>query len=86
MTVDELGNTSSTTLFVALWKYLNEGRFAPGDRVMLLALASGLEVGIVIFRLGQLVEPMGTIIEAAATATESSLGAVQLAAPPPAFA
>ena len=59
VTVDELGNTSSTTLFVALWKYLNEGRFAPGDRVMLLALASGLEVGIVIFRLGQLVERYG---------------------------
>ena len=59
VTVDELGNTSSTTHFVALWKYLNEGRFAPGDRVMLLALASGLEVGIVIFRLGQLVERYG---------------------------
>ncbi len=59
VTVDELGNTALTTLFVALWKYLNEGRFAPGDRVMLLSLASGLEVGIVIFRLGQLVERYG---------------------------
>jgi 3-oxoacyl-[acyl-carrier-protein] synthase III len=59
VTVDELGNTSSTTLFVALWKYLNEGRLAPGDQVMLLALASGLEVGIVIFRPGQLVERYG---------------------------
>jgi len=59
VTVDELGNTSSTTHFVALWKYLNEGRLVPGDRVMLLALASGIEVGIVIFRPGQLVERYG---------------------------
>jgi len=59
VTVDELGNTSSTTHFVALWKYLNEGRLGPGDRVMLLALASGIEVGIVIFRPGQLVERYG---------------------------
>jgi 3-oxoacyl-[acyl-carrier-protein] synthase III len=59
VTVDELGNTSSTTLFVALSKYLNEGRLAPDDRVMLVALASGLEVGIVMFRPGQLVERYG---------------------------
>jgi 3-oxoacyl-[acyl-carrier-protein] synthase III len=59
VTVDELGNTSSTTHFVALWKYLNEGRLAPGDRVMLVALASGIEVGIVIFRPGELVERYG---------------------------
>lgn len=59
VTVDEMGNTSSTTHFVALWKYLNEGRLGPGDRVMLVALASGLEVGIVIFRPGELVERYG---------------------------
>ena len=59
VTVDELGNTSSTTHFVALWKYLNEGRFAPGDRVMLVALASGIEVGVVIFRPGELVGRYG---------------------------
>ncbi len=59
VTVDKLGNTSSTTLFVALWKYLNEGRLAPDHRVMLVAMASGLEVGIVIFRPGQLVERYG---------------------------
>jgi 3-oxoacyl-[acyl-carrier-protein] synthase-3 len=49
-TVDELGNTASTTHFVALHKYLAEGRFAEGDRILLLSLASGLEVGIVVFR------------------------------------
>ena len=59
VTVDELGNTASTTHFVALWKYLNEGRFTEGDRVMLLSLASGLEVGIIIFRVGELVEHYG---------------------------
>ncbi len=59
VTVDELGNTASTTHFVALWKYLNEGRFKADDRVLLLSLASGLEVGIVIFRIGDLVGRYG---------------------------
>jgi 3-oxoacyl-[acyl-carrier-protein] synthase-3 len=59
VTVDEFGNTSSTTHFVALWKYLREGRFAKDDRVLLLALASGLEVGIIIFKIDQLVNGHG---------------------------
>jgi 3-oxoacyl-[acyl-carrier-protein] synthase-3 len=59
VTVDEFGNTSSTTHFVALWKYLNEGRFAKEDRVLLLSIASGLEVGIVIFKVDQLVGRYG---------------------------
>lgn len=59
ITVDEFGNTASTTHFVALWKYLSEGRFRGDDRVLLLSLASGLEVGIVIFTVGQLVECYG---------------------------
>jgi 3-oxoacyl-[acyl-carrier-protein] synthase III len=59
ITVDELGNTASTTHFVALWKYLNEGRFKEGDRILLLSLASGLEVGVVIFRVGELVGRYG---------------------------
>ena len=59
VTVDEFGNTSSTTHFVALWKYLSEGRFAKEDRVMLLSIASGLEVGIVIFKVDQLVGRYG---------------------------
>jgi len=59
ITVDELGNTASTTHFVALWKYLNEGRFKERDRILLLSLASGLEVGIVIFRVGDLVGRYG---------------------------
>jgi 3-oxoacyl-[acyl-carrier-protein] synthase-3 len=59
ITVDELGNTASTTHFVALRKYLGEGRFAPEDRVLLLSLASGLEVGIVIFKVDALVGRYG---------------------------
>ena len=59
VTVDEFGNTSSTTHFVALWKYLSEGRFAKEDRVMLLSIASGLEVGVVIFKVDQLLERYG---------------------------
>jgi 3-oxoacyl-[acyl-carrier-protein] synthase III len=59
VTVDEFGNTSSTTHFVALWKYLSEGRFASEDRVLLLSIASGLEVGIVIFKVDQLVGRYG---------------------------
>src|SRR6516165_4745083 len=47
--LEEFGNTSSTTLFVALHKYLEEQRIHKGDRVMLLALASGIEIGIAIF-------------------------------------
>ena len=59
ITVDEFGNTASTTHFVALRKYLDEGRFSEGDRVLLLSLASGLEVGIVIFRIGDLARRYG---------------------------
>jgi 3-oxoacyl-[acyl-carrier-protein] synthase III len=59
VTVDEFGNTSSTTHFVALWKYLSEGRFASKDRVLLLSIASGLEVGIVIFKVDELVKRYG---------------------------
>lgn len=47
--VGDFGNTASTTHFVALRRYLDEGRIAPGERVMLLSLASGLEVGFVMF-------------------------------------
>ena len=47
--LEEYGNTSSTTLFVALHKYLQEQRIQAGDRVMLLALASGIEIGIAVW-------------------------------------
>lgn len=49
VTVDHYGNTASTTHFVALRELLDDGRLAPGDRVALVSLASGLEVGVVLF-------------------------------------
>ena len=57
--LEEYGNTSSTTLFVALHKYLEERRILKGDRVMLLALASGIEIGIAIFTIDNQVERYG---------------------------
>jgi 3-oxoacyl-[acyl-carrier-protein] synthase III len=59
--LEEYGNTSSTTLFVALHKYLEEKKINKGDRVMLLALASGIEIGIAIFSIDNLVDGYGHI-------------------------
>ncbi len=61
VTVDEYGNTASTTLFLALHRYLSEGRLKRGDNVMLLSVASGLEVGIVIFEIDALEETHGHV-------------------------
>lgn len=49
VTVDHYGNTASTTHTVALIDQLREGRVRAGDRVALLALASGLVIGVVLF-------------------------------------
>jgi 3-oxoacyl-[acyl-carrier-protein] synthase III len=57
--VEEYGNTSSTTLFVALHKYLAEQRIRKGERVMLLALASGIEIGMAIFTIDSQVDNYG---------------------------
>jgi 3-oxoacyl-[acyl-carrier-protein] synthase III len=57
--IEENGNTASTTLFVALHKYLEEGRMRKGDRVMLLSLASGIEIGIAILTIDRQVDRYG---------------------------
>jgi 3-oxoacyl-[acyl-carrier-protein] synthase III len=49
VTVDRYGNTASTTHTVALVEELEAGRLHAGDRVALVSLASGLEVGVVLF-------------------------------------
>lgn len=54
--VQEHGNTASTTHFVALYEYLRDGRFAKGDHIMLISLASGLEVGVLVFEVDELME------------------------------
>ena len=59
VTVNELGNTASTTHFVALRKYLGEGRFEKGQNVMLISFASGLEVGVLIFPVEAILERYG---------------------------
>jgi 3-oxoacyl-[acyl-carrier-protein] synthase-3 len=61
MNLEEYGNTSSTTLFVALHKYLEERKIQKGDRVMLLALASGIEIGMAIFTTDGLVDGYGHV-------------------------
>jgi 3-oxoacyl-[acyl-carrier-protein] synthase-3 len=49
VTVDRYGNTASTTHVVALVEELDAERLHAGDRVALVALASGLEIGVVLF-------------------------------------
>jgi 3-oxoacyl-[acyl-carrier-protein] synthase-3 len=49
VTVDRYGNTASTTHLVALVEELEAGRIRAGERVALIALASGLEIGVVLF-------------------------------------
>lgn len=48
ITVDRYGNTASTTHTVALVEELEAGHIRPGETVALIALASGLEIGIVL--------------------------------------
>ena len=54
VTVDEYGNTASTTLFLALHRYLDDHRIPAGDKILLLSVASGLEVGVVLFEMDEL--------------------------------
>jgi 3-oxoacyl-[acyl-carrier-protein] synthase-3 len=61
VTVDKYGNTASTTLFVALHELLDEGRVARGDKLLLLSVASGLEIGVVVLAMDELVESHGRV-------------------------
>ena len=53
ITVDRYGNTASTTHTVALVEELEAGHIQPGETVALIALASGLEIGIVLVTLDE---------------------------------
>jgi 3-oxoacyl-[acyl-carrier-protein] synthase-3 len=57
--VRDHGNTASTTHFVALYRYLQERRLKLGDRIMLLSYASGIEFGVVVLTVDELVERYG---------------------------
>jgi 3-oxoacyl-[acyl-carrier-protein] synthase-3 len=54
--LEEFGNTASTTHFVALHRYLQEGRFRPGERILLLVFASGVVCGALLFTMDELCE------------------------------
>jgi 3-oxoacyl-[acyl-carrier-protein] synthase-3 len=51
ITVDRYGNTASTTHTVALVEELESGNIRPGETIALIALASGLEIGVVLLTL-----------------------------------
>jgi 3-oxoacyl-[acyl-carrier-protein] synthase-3 len=59
VTVDEYGNTASTTLFLALHHHLTDGDFQAGDKIMLLSVASGLELGVLVLVMDELRETHG---------------------------
>lgn len=44
------GNTASTTHFLTLYQMLLEKRFKPSDRIVLLSFASGIVMGILLFK------------------------------------
>jgi 3-oxoacyl-[acyl-carrier-protein] synthase III len=48
ITVDQYGNTASTTHTVALVEELERGHIRPGETIALISLASGLEIGVVL--------------------------------------
>jgi 3-oxoacyl-[acyl-carrier-protein] synthase III len=53
ITVDRYGNTASTTHTVALVEELVAGHIEPGETIALIALASGLEIGVVLMTLDE---------------------------------
>lgn len=53
ITVDRYGNTASTTHTVALVEELEAGRIHAGETIALIALASGLEIGVVLLTLDE---------------------------------
>jgi 3-oxoacyl-[acyl-carrier-protein] synthase-3 len=57
--VDKVGNTASTSHFVALRRCLEERRFRPGEKIMLITQASGLVLGAVVFTMDSLGDRYG---------------------------
>jgi 3-oxoacyl-[acyl-carrier-protein] synthase-3 len=53
ITVDRYGNTASTTHTVALVEELEARHVRPGETIALIALASGLEIGVVLLSLDE---------------------------------
>jgi len=61
ITVDEYGNTASTTLFLAMHHHLATHQFKRGDKILLLSVASGLEVGVVLLEMDDLEATHGLV-------------------------
>ena len=57
--VEDYGNTASTSHFLAMYRLLQEKRFNHGENIMLVALASGLVMGVVGFTMDGMVERYG---------------------------
>ena len=57
--IAERGNTATTTHFVALYEFLEKRAFAAGDTIALISVASGLEVGVLVFEMDELMERYG---------------------------
>jgi 3-oxoacyl-[acyl-carrier-protein] synthase-3 len=57
--LEQYGNTASTSHFLAMHRYLKEKRFKPGEKILLMALASGLVVGIATFAMDDMVYRYG---------------------------
>lgn len=53
ITVDRYGNTASTSHTVALIEEMESGRIKAGDTLAMIALASGLEIGIVLLNIDE---------------------------------
>jgi 3-oxoacyl-[acyl-carrier-protein] synthase-3 len=57
--IQNYGNTSAATIPVALCEMLEQGRIAPGDRIMLAAFGAGLTRAAGLLRCGPRVTPLG---------------------------
>jgi len=57
--IQKYGNTSAATIPVALCELLEEGRIAPGDRLLLTAFGAGLTRAAGLVRWGERVTPLG---------------------------
>jgi 3-oxoacyl-[acyl-carrier-protein] synthase-3 len=52
--VQELGNTSSTSHFVVIYTCLKRNQLKRGDRLLIVSTASGINVGVISLKLGNL--------------------------------
>jgi 3-oxoacyl-[acyl-carrier-protein] synthase III len=59
LNLKEMGNTASTSHFIAFYRWLEEKRFRKGDKIMLLSFASGLVIGVVIFTINEIIDSYG---------------------------